>query len=134
MSATARSWQRVASRVTGRRWGLAFAAVDLHCSLTMVGQRPVVVVRGELDLATMPTLRDAVLRAIQRHPGTGVYVDLDEVGSVDDVALGVMPALDAAARRGGGTLHIVAGHGPVVARLADLRLDQILTVSGSLHS
>jgi anti-anti-sigma regulatory factor len=41
--------------------------VDLSCRISTVRGGPLVSVAGELDLASAPTLRDALVRAIGDH-------------------------------------------------------------------
>lgn len=107
--------------------------MDLRCTLTLVGDRVVVTATGELDLSTVGVLRDSLVRATRQHPGADLVVDLDAVHSVDDVALGVLPAIAAIARRQHGTLRVVCRNERVLDRLADLGLDQIVRVTRTVH-
>lgn len=100
--------------------------------LEEVAGRVVLAVRGELDLATLPTFRDHLSRAVQRNPGQAVFVDLDEVASADDVALCVLLAAAAHARRNHGEVRVVCSLPHLRDRLAELRLDQVVSVGGSL--
>lgn len=100
--------------------------------LNEVAGRSVVVVSGELDLATLPAFRDHLLRAVQRSAGRVVWVDLDQVGSADDVTLGVLLAVAAQARRTNGDLRVVCSQPVLRTRLAELRLDRVLSVAQSL--
>lgn len=113
------------------RW-VSFGVVDLTCVLNEVAGRSVVVVSGELDLATLPAFRDHLLRAVQRSAGRVVWVDLDQVGSADDVTLGVLLAVAAQARRTNGDLRVVCSQPVLRTRLAELRLDRVLSVAQSL--
>lgn len=100
--------------------------------LDEIAGRVVLVVRGELDLATLPTFRDHLARAVQRHPGRAVFVDLDQVASADDIALCVLLAAAAHARRSLGEVRVVCSLPHLRDRLADLRLDQVVSVTASV--
>jgi anti-sigma B factor antagonist len=91
-------------------------------------QPPIVDVHGELDLATVPTLRDRLLRAVTAHPGDDVGVDLDGVTVLDDTALGVLLGVAARAREAGGDMHLVCTDERLLARLARTRLDRAIEV------
>jgi anti-sigma B factor antagonist len=81
--------------------------VDLVCRLTTIGDSPVVTVAGELDLASAPELRNALVRAISDHRGATVTVDLDGVSALDDTGLGVLLGAAGRAREAGGDLVLV---------------------------
>jgi len=49
--------------------------VDLTCRLQLVGDAPVLAVAGVIDLATVPLLRDELLRSVHRHRGQVVVVE-----------------------------------------------------------
>ena len=53
--------------------------MDLTCRLHLVGEQAVVAVDGAIDVATVPLLRDELLRAVHRCRGRLVVVDLDGV-------------------------------------------------------
>ncbi len=81
--------------------------MDLHCRTTTIGATPTLHVSGELDLATVAVLRDALLKVVSGHPGSVVAVDLDGVTALDDTALGIMMGGAARAREHGGDLVLV---------------------------
>ena len=102
--------------------------MDLNCQLALVGGRPVVVVQGEIDLATAPQLRDQLARAIHRHPAATVVVDLDGVTVLDDSGLGVLLGAAGAARTGGGELELVASSPALIARFESTGMARAITV------
>jgi anti-anti-sigma factor len=90
--------------------------VDLSCRISTVGGGPLVSVAGELDLASAPTLRDALVRAIGDHRGATVIVDLDGVAALDDTGLGVLLGSAGRAREAGGDLVVVTSSERLRAR------------------
>ncbi len=90
--------------------------VDLFCRQAVVGTLPVVLVSGELDLASVGVLRDALLKAVTEHRGTTVAVDLEGVTALDDTALGILLGGAARAREHGGDLVIVCASPRLVER------------------
>jgi anti-sigma B factor antagonist len=86
---------------------------------------PVVSVDGELDLATLPRLFEALARQITDHPGGTLVVDLDAVGVLEPVGLGALVGALGRARARGGDV-VLAGSSPRVAdALALTRLDRV---------
>lgn len=83
-------------------------------------------------MATIPQLRDELLRAVHRARGRLVVVDLDGVSVLDDTGLGVLLAAAAAARQGGGDLELVCSSPGLVARFAITRLDRAIVVRARL--
>jgi anti-anti-sigma factor len=78
--------------------------------------RAVVLVRGELDLATAPDLEGAVTAGLDA--GKDVVVDLRELDFMDSSGLRVLVAAHARARRDGGRFAIVRPlPGGAVARI-----------------
>ena len=63
--------------------------IDLTIDARVEGDWDVVVVRGEVDLYTSPTLRAAIERSLDRG-ARRVLVDLRDVGFMDSSGLGVL--------------------------------------------
>jgi anti-anti-sigma factor len=82
--------------------------VDLTCRLTSVGDDPVLSVSGEIDLSSVPGLRNSLVRAIDENRGRTVTVDLDGVSALDDAGLGVLLGAAGRAREGGGDVVLVS--------------------------
>lgn len=97
-----------------------------------VGSRAVLWVDGEVDLATLPRLRNALARLVVDHPGELVAVDLSAVTVLDDSGLGVLMGAAAHARANTGDVALVCAPGRLRDRLALTRLDQALTVAPTL--
>ena len=71
----------------------------------------VVVPRGEIDLATVDIVRQALAREMQ--PGEAVVLDLREVGFMDTSGLRYVLELTEKAAQDGFSLRLVRGPGPV---------------------
>ena len=76
------------------------------------------VVRGELDVATVPEFQ-AVLDALHDSGVVHVVVDLSEVDFIDSTALHAFVRLDASARRDGFNASFVRGS-PKIQQLFDV--------------
>ena len=86
------------------------AAVNLSTSTTVVGDDVVVALSGDVDLATVPQLHDALTKALTQHSGRTLVVDLDGVTLLDDTGLGVLLGAAGSARHGGADLVIVCNN------------------------
>jgi anti-anti-sigma factor len=108
--------------------------VDVSSRLTVVGDRPVVELAGELDLASIAVLRDVLLRAVGEHPGAVVAIDLDGVTVLDDTALGVLLGTAARAREHGGDIILVCTTKRLLDRFELSGLARAIEVRPALHS
>jgi anti-sigma B factor antagonist len=88
------------------------------------------VLRGELDLRTVPTLREHLADALARDEGA-VVVDLTDVGFIDSTGLAAL--LNALRRltRAGRRLLLACADGPVLRMLRLTRLDSTFSVHES---
>ncbi len=107
--------------------------MELVCTLIALGDRPVLQVSGEIDLATLPYFRDQLVRAIAEHHGATLAVDLDGVTALDDTGLGMLLGAAGRAREQGGDMVIVSTNERLNARLALTGLDRAVVVLTSLH-
>lgn len=87
------------------------ATTDLAIDARAAGAWDVVTVRGEVDIATSPQLRD--------------------VPFLDSSGLGVLVAGHRRSRERGGELAIVCAEGPVMRVLAITGLDRVFPIHGS---
>jgi len=85
--------------------------------LEVVGTQPVLRISGEIDLATLPSVRSDLVRAISTYPRVRIAVDLDGVTALDDAGLGILLGAAARARDSGGDLVLVCTTPALVARL-----------------
>lgn len=95
------------------------------------GPWTVVTVRGELDLASAPTLREALDAGLQPDLPR-VAVDLTEVTFMDSSTLGVLVAALKQARRRGGELRLVGVQGSPAKVIALTGLDDEFPLTASL--
>ena len=102
--------------------------MQLRVDVELVGDVPVVVLDGVVDLATIPALQDQLVRATQSHPSRTIAVDLDQVTALDDCGLGVLLGAAGRARESGGDLVLVCSSDRVRARLSATRLDRAIDV------
>jgi anti-sigma B factor antagonist len=105
--------------------------MDLTLSTVEHGLVPVLEVGGELDLATVPRLRDALVRFLGEHAGQPVVVDLGGVLFIDSTGLGVLVGAQRRARAHAGEILLV-----VPERLTELftvtRLDAVFPIHATL--
>jgi anti-sigma B factor antagonist len=98
----------------------------------MVAGAPVVAIDGVVDLAAVGRLHSELTRAVRRHPGATLVVDLDAVDVLDDTGLGVLLGAAAAARDAGGDLEVVATRTAIRDRLATTRFDRAVVVRDTI--
>lgn len=108
-------------------------AMDLRLTHDMIGGIAVLSVSGELDLSTLPTLRNGLVRLVGDHPGAVVAVDVDGVLALDDTGIGILLGAAGRARETEGDLVIVCSDTRLLARFALLRLDHAVDVVSSVH-
>ena len=95
-------------------------------------------VSGEIDMATIPRLHDALLRATNADadadaaPRQVLIVDLDGVWSCDDMGLGVLLGAAGRCRESGGDLVVVCSDGPLRDRLERTGFDRAIRVTPRL--
>ena len=102
--------------------------MELICSLTVLGDLPVLQVSGEIDLATLPYFRDQLTRAVSLNPGVTLFVDLDGVTALDDSGLGMLLGATGAAREQAGDLVLVCTGERLLARFALTGLDRAVRI------
>lgn len=81
--------------------------MDLVCRTVIIGGMPTLEASGEIDLASVPLLHDALRRMVAEHRAVTVAVDLDGISVLDDAGLGVLLGAAGRAREQGGDLVIV---------------------------
>lgn len=108
--------------------------MDLTARSSTVGSsRAVLSLSGEVDLATIPKLHDALTRWLASvSPVSTVFVDLDGVYVCDDSGLGVLLGAAGRARQAGGELVVVCSPGRLRERLALTGFDRAVSVVSSL--
>jgi len=105
----------------GGRYG---RAVLFDVRILPVGEWDVLCVVGDLDLATMPALR----QGYDRLDSNRAAVDLSGVDHIDPVTLGVLFVGALRARRNSGRFVVVCPPGPARDLLSESGVDAVLTV------
>jgi anti-sigma B factor antagonist len=100
--------------------------MDLSVHHQAIGSLTVLSVSGEVDLATLPRLADALTRTVG-GPNT-VVVDLDGVLVLDDAGLGLLLGAAGRARQAGGELSVVCSSPALREHLALTGFDRAVTV------
>ena len=72
--------------------------MNLSTSTIVVADAAVISLSGEVDLATLPLLHDALSKALAHHPGRMLVIDIDGVTVLDDSGLGVLLGAAGSAR------------------------------------
>jgi anti-sigma B factor antagonist len=82
--------------------------------------------RGDLDLATAPALREALIEVLRGCKS--VVVDLEGVGFVDSAGIGILLGGLKRARSQGGELELVCTSRQVLRPLEIIGLDRVFTI------
>lgn len=94
---------------------------------TTTGEIPVVHVRGDVDVASAPSMRQAIDHLIVSGHRR-LVLDLTEVSFIDSTGLGVVVGRLKGLRREGGSLVVAASHERVLRVLTITGLDTVLVV------
>lgn len=106
--------------------------MDVSFRRTVIGDVHVLVVEGNVDIATVPQLSDALSRLVQDTRGTSCAVDIDGVQLLDDTALGVLLGAAGRARSTGGELIVVCTSEKLRFRFTENRFDQAVHVRSTI--
>jgi anti-sigma B factor antagonist len=93
---------------------------------------PVLSLKGDLDLATVPRLRDRLVRAAAEHGGKTLVVDLDGVAFLDSTGLGVLVGGLRRMRSMGGDLALVSSSPALAETMALTGLDRVFAVHATV--
>jgi anti-anti-sigma factor len=99
----------------------------LRVTTTSVGFRCVVSVAGEIDMATVATLREAV-DAVLLSSERDIWIDLTQVGFIDSTGLHVLVHAHRMLDRDQRRLAVIAPDGPVLRTLGFAGLDAFLRI------
>lgn len=108
--------------------------MELIGHLTTLGAAPVLHLSGEVDLATVPLLRDQLARATSLHADTALYVDLDGLTAIDDTGFGLLLGAAGRCREHGSELVVVCTNDRLLARFALTGLDRAVRVVPRVHT
>lgn len=87
---------------------------------------------GEISLATLPRLSDALNRELASATSRPLVIDLDGVEAVDDAGLGILMGFAARARANGRNITVVASLPRLTQRLSETRFDRAVDVVSSI--
>ena len=105
--------------------------MELVARQTEINSIPVLGLQGEIDLATLPRLADALMRLVT--PAATCVVDLDGVLVVDDAALGLLLGAAGRARQSNGDLVVVCSSPVLRSRLELTGFDRAVRVVAAVH-
>ncbi len=106
--------------------------MDLIVRQLDTGGVPGLSVAGEVDMATAPRLRDALVQLAAEHPGASAVLDLDGVVFLDSLGLGVLLGGLRRMHTTGGDLALVCTNPRVLELLASCRLDRVFDIHTSV--
>ena len=101
---------------------------------TVIGERHVLVVEGNVDLATLPRLSDALTRLVSDAGASTCVVDIDAAVTLDDASLGLLLGAAGRARGANGDLAVVSTDARMRQRLADTGFDRAVRVTSSISA
>ena len=102
--------------------------MDLLCRTTLLRGAAGLQVSGEVDLSTLPSFRDQLLKLVDDNPGSTVLVDLDGVTALDDAGLGMLLGAAGRARQRQGDLRLVCTAPHLLRRFEVTGLDRAVSV------
>jgi anti-sigma B factor antagonist len=106
---------------------------DFHVEELAGSTPPVIAVRGEIDVATAPQLRECLHAVIARGEAT-VVLDLLAVTFLDSTALGVLVGALKRCRELGGELQVVVADPRIVKIFEITGLTSVFSIADSLES
>ena len=112
---------------------MANATLSLAVKTPEGSDAHVLVLGGELDIATTPTVRSALDAAIQSGHKK-IVVDLTGLNFIDSTGLGVLIGGLRRAREAGGRVMLVAAEGRILRLLRVTGLLRIFAVYGSVDA
>jgi anti-sigma B factor antagonist len=86
------------------------SCMSLATSTVVVADDAVISLSGEVDMATLPLLHDALTKALAHHPGRMIVIDLDGVTVLEDVGLGILLGAAGSARLTGADLVVICNN------------------------
>jgi anti-sigma B factor antagonist len=107
--------------------------MDLVVTTSVMGNKSVAAVSGEIDVYTAPTLREKLVELVDSG-ARDIVVDMAQVGFCDSTGLGALVAALNYARDRDTTLSLAAAHERVLKVLRITGLDQVFTVHASVSA
>ena len=107
--------------------------MDLGLHVSHHGTWTVVSVRGEVDVATVPRLREQLIELVAQGE-TRLVVDLESVDFLDSTGLGVLIGALKRVRTVGGDLSLVCTHSRILKVLEITGLTRVFEVHPSVEA
>jgi anti-sigma B factor antagonist len=101
---------------------------DLAITVERGEAATLVVLRGDLDVATAPDLRECLVEIIDER--ARIVIDLETVGFLDSAGLGILVGGLKRARTAGGELELVCSSHEILKPLEITGLDRVFTIHG----
>jgi len=108
--------------------------MDLSATDDVIDGTPVLSLLGEADLATLPALLERVNRFVAQHPGRRVLLDLDGLGSLAPVTIGILVGARLTLRGSGGDLDLVCTQPSLVSMFTRSGLDATFPLYPSVRA
>lgn len=108
--------------------------MDLSATDDVIDGTPVLSLLGEADLATLPVLLERVNRFVDQHAGRRVLLDLDGLGSMAPITVGVIISARLTLRGTGGDLDLVCTQPGVMALFTRSGLDKTFPLYPSVRA
>lgn len=99
---------------------------------TVIGDTNVLIVDGTVDLSTVPQFSDALNVLVRDSRGKSSAVDVDQVQSLDDAALGILLGAAGRALSDGGELIVVCTNEKLRMRFSLTRFDHAVQVRSTI--
>jgi anti-sigma B factor antagonist len=113
------------------RTGAEVAGMDLVVTTSVVSNKSIAAVSGEIDVYTAPELREKLVGLVDSG-ATDIVVDMGQVGFCDSTGLGALVAALNYARDRDTVLSLAAAQERVLKVLRITGLDQVFTVYPSV--
>lgn len=107
--------------------------MDLGFHVSHHGRWTVVAVRGEVDVATVPRLREQLIELVSRGENH-LVLDLDAVDFLDSTGLGVLIGALKRVRTADGDLSLVCTHARILKVLEITGLTRVFTVHSTVEA
>lgn len=109
--------------------GLIVCGMFFNVRESRHGDRVVLSVLGDVDLATLPELANRITRV----DADELVIDLSSVDYFDPLCLGVLITAQRTSHRRGRVLAVVSPTGPTRAMLDECRMERLLTIRDTVE-
>lgn len=103
---------------------------EVNCSDD--GEHRVIRPVGDVSLASIPRLSDALARELASATTNSIVIDLDGSEAIDDAGLGILIGFASRVRSTGRSITVVASLPRITRRLEETRFDRAVDVTSSI--